>query len=48
MKQTRLLIFAALALLLSACGMNMYDQPRVEWQETSRFLPEDHGSQPIP
>ena len=38
----------ALSLVLSACGMNMYDQPKVQWEEKSEFLPGNVGVQPIP
>lgn len=48
MKYLNLMILTGLALLLSGCGMNMYDQPKVQWGETSQFLPDNHSSQPIP
>jgi hypothetical protein len=49
MKQFPLLmLFAALTLLLSSCGLNMYDQPRAEYQETSAFLPGGVSTQPLP
>lgn len=44
----RLLFISLLTLFLSACGMNMYDQPKVEWEERTPFLPGNVGVQPIP
>jgi cytochrome c553 len=41
-------LFAALTFLLSSCGLNMYDQPRAEYQETSAFLPGGVSTQPLP
>jgi cytochrome c553 len=49
MKQVGLItLFAVLTLLLSSCGLNMYDQPRAEYQETSAFLPGGVSVQPLP
>lgn len=49
MKQvSTLTLFAALALLLSGCGLNMVDQPKAEYQETSAFLPGGVSVQPLP
>jgi cytochrome c553 len=41
-------LFAALTVLLTACGLNMHDQPRAEYQETSAFLPGGVEVQPLP
>jgi Cytochrome C oxidase, cbb3-type, subunit III len=41
-------LFATFTLLLSSCGLNMYDQPRAEYQETSAFLPGGVSVQPLP
>jgi cytochrome c553 len=41
-------LFATLTVLLSSCGLNMYDQPRAEYQETSAFLPGGVSTQPLP
>ena len=41
-------LFTALAVLLNACGLNMYDQPRTEYQEASVFLPGGVSTQPLP
>ena len=37
-----------LSFVLSACGMNMYDQPKVQWEEKTPFLPNGVSVQPIP
>jgi hypothetical protein len=47
-KITTLTLFAILTLLLSSCGLNMYDQPKTEYQETSAFLPGGVSVQPLP
>jgi cytochrome c553 len=41
-------LLAGLTLLLSSCGLNMYEQPKVEYQETSVFLPGGTNGQPLP
>jgi cytochrome c553 len=41
-------LLAGLTVLLSSCGLNMYDQPRAEYQETSAFLPGGVSVQPLP
>ncbi len=41
-------LLAVLAVLLTACGLNMYDQPRAEYQEKSVFLPGGVSTQPLP
>ena len=45
----RLLAFAlAAALVLSACGRNMYDQPKAETYEASPFFADGASSRPLP
>lgn len=48
--KARTLVFAALALtlVLSGCGRNMYDQPRAEALESSRFFADGAASQALP
>ncbi len=48
--KARTLAFAALALtlVLSGCGRNMYDQPRAEALESSRFFADGAASQALP
>jgi hypothetical protein len=41
-------LFAALTVLLNACGLNMYDQPKAEYQEANSFLPGGVSTQPLP
>lgn len=41
-------LFVSLTLLLSSCGLNMYDQPKVKYQRATPFLPGGVSSQPLP
>lgn len=41
-------LLIGLALVLSACGRNMYDQPRAEAYEASPFFADGTSSRPIP
>lgn len=46
--QRRYLILLALALLMSGCGRNMYDQPSVRLYQETPFFPDGTSSRPIP
>jgi len=49
MKRARLiLLLIAGSLLLSACGRNMYDQPKAETYEASPFFADGASSRPLP
>lgn len=41
-------LLLALTLLLVACGRNMADQPRAEWNEASPFFADGAAARPIP
>lgn len=41
-------VLAATALLLSACGRNMYDQPKAEVYEASPFFSDGASARPLP
>jgi cytochrome c553 len=47
-RRINLTLFIILTMFLSACGLNMYDQPRAEYQEKSVFLPGGVSTQPLP
>ena len=44
----RYTVLTACTLLLSACGLNMYDQPRAEVLEKSPFFADESSMRPIP
>ena len=42
------LVALGLALLVSGCGRNMYDQPKAEVYESSRFFADGSAARPLP
>jgi cytochrome c553 len=47
LRSLRLVAVIALALLLSACGRNMFEQPRLDPLQASPFFPDGTGQRPL-
>ena len=48
MKLLHLLLLVTLSVLLSACGLNMHNQPRAEYQEASPYFANGSTAQQLP